>query len=61
MPEFKYINQINQIKSVCTQNEAGSINERKGVAWDDVAKRFLFHKAAVLTNLVMRRDSPYVM
>ena len=35
---------------VWKQNEAGSTNERKRVAWDDVTKRFLFHKAAVLTT-----------
>ena len=27
--------------NVCTQIEAGSTNRRKGVAWDDVTKRFL--------------------
>ena len=33
-----------------TQIEAISTNRRKQVAWDDVIKYFLFHKAAILTN-----------
>ena len=37
---------------VCTQIEAGSTNGRKQLAWDDVRNRFLFYKAAILTNLV---------
>ena len=35
-----------------TRIEAGSTNGRKQIASDDVAKCFLFHKAAILTNTV---------
>ena len=38
--------------NLCTRIEAGSNNGRKRVAWDDVTKHFLFHKAAILTNPV---------
>ena len=38
--------------NVCTQVEAGSTNGIKQVVWDDVTKRFLFHKAAISTNSV---------
>ena len=38
--------------NVCTRIEASSTNGRKQVAWDDVTNRFLFYKAAILTNLV---------
>ena len=47
--------------TVCTQVEAGSTS---GVAWDDVTKRFLLHKAAILTNLVdsfKHRNVKYVI
>ena len=36
--------------NVCTWIEVGSTNGRKQVAWDDVAKHFLFYKAPILTN-----------
>ena len=36
--------------NVCAWIEVGSSNGRKRVAWDDVTKRFLFYKAAILTN-----------
>ena len=38
--------------NVCTWNEADSTNGRKQVAWYDVTKCFVFHKAAILTNLL---------
>ena len=38
--------------NVCTQIEAGSTNEKKISAWDDVTKRLLFHKAGILTSLL---------
>ena len=36
--------------NVCTQIKTSSTNGRKRIAWDDVTKHFLFHKAAILTN-----------
>ena len=39
-------------RNVYTRIEAGLTNGRKRIAWDDVTKHFLFHKAAILTNLV---------
>ena len=36
--------------NVCTRIEAGSTNGRKQVAWDDVTKCFLLHKAVILIN-----------
>ena len=38
--------------NVCTWNEADSTNGRKQVAWYDVTKCFVFHKAAILTNFL---------
>ena len=47
--------------TVCTQVEAGSTS---GVARDDVTKRFLLHKAAILTNSIdsfKHRNVKYVI
>ena len=44
-------NHVNQLHlNVCTRIEAGLTNVRKRVAWNDVTKHFLFHKAVILTN-----------
>ena len=37
----------------CAWIESDLTNKRKREAWDDVTKRYLFHKTAISTNLLM--------